>query len=169
MKIPHVTLVLVTLALGLVSSALSGAEQPGWINAADNKIHAQKLVNEQMAKFKNIDIKFLGLHAVAPGEKEQKMIACTHDRINKPDSEDDYWVSQKHWTLVFQKLAEPEVIEVMIPLQDASGNVIGTACFIFKGFKTGDSEYPYYMRAVAMRNEMARATPSLAALFQPIQ
>ncbi|MDD3179094.1 MAG: hypothetical protein PHQ04_01945 [Opitutaceae bacterium] len=169
MKIRNTGLALIALALGLASNALWGAEQPGWINAADNKILAQKLVNQQMAKSKNGDLYILGLHATVPGEKAQKMIACNLDRINKPDSPDDIMCTEKHMTLVFQKLADPVIFEVLVPLQDVAGNTIGCCVFVFKDFKTGSDESDYYMRAVVMRDEMAKSIPNFAAIFQPTQ
>ncbi len=155
------------LVLAVASSGIDLRAEPALGKAADNKIHAQTLVNQQTGKKENSDLYILGLHAVAPGAADQTMIACNLDRIGKADTDDDKSVTQLHRTLIFQKLSQPEIFEVLIPLKDASGNVIGMAVFVYNGFKTGSDETSYYLRSVKMRDEMARVTPSHRALFQP--
>ncbi len=153
------------LAAGIAGSA--GAAEPVLGKAADNKIHAQTLVNQQVAKPENKDLSILGVHAIVPGATEQTMIACNLDRIGKADSEDDKIVTREHKTMVFPKLSKPGIFEVMIPLKDTPGNVIGMLVFVFDGYKPGADETAYYLRAVKIRDEMTRATPSHAALFKP--
>lgn len=159
------------LAVALVIAGLAGprlsAAEPVLGKAADNKILAQQLVNQQVAKPANKDLAILGLHAVPPEGGEQRMIACNLDRIGKADSEDDKVVFREQKTFVFAKLSQPGVFEVMTPIKDAANNVIGMAVFVFHDFKPGGDETSYYLRAVQMRDEMARATPSHAALFSP--
>lgn len=141
--------------------------ESGLGKAAENHIHAQQLVNQQMAKRENADLYILGLHAVAPGATEQSMIACNLDRIGKADTADDKSITTLHRTLVFQKLSEPGTLEVMLPIKDTAGAVIGMAVFVYHGFTSGADETSYYLRSVKMRDEMARATRSYTALFQP--
>ncbi len=155
---------LALLALSLSSGSAFAAE-PVLGKASDNHIHAQRLVDQQTAKPENADLYILGLHAVAPGATEQTMIACNLDRIGKADTDEDKVVARLHKTIAFQKLADPQIFEVLLPLKDAAGNVIGMAVFVYNGFKTGSDETPYYLRSVKMRDEMARATADGASLF----
>lgn len=154
------------LACSLLLAGSSFAADIVLGKASENKIHAQALVNRQAAKPENKDLAILGLHAVAPGATEQTMIACNLDRIGKADSEDDKIVTREHKTMVFPKLSKPGIFEVMIPLKDSAGNVIGMLVFVFDGYKAGADETSYYLRAVKMRDEMTRDTPSHAALFK---
>lgn len=171
MKITNSTSIFL-LAIALVVAGFAGprlsAAEPVLGKAAENKIHAQVLVNQQAAKPANKDLAILGLHAVPPEGGEQRMIACNLDRIGKADSEDDKIVFRQQKTFVFAKLSQPGVFEVMTPIKDATGNVIGMAVFVYHGFKAGSDETPYYLRSMQMRDEMARATPSHAALFRAV-
>jgi hypothetical protein len=156
------------LAASMLLAGTSFAADVVLGKASENKIHAQALVNRQTAKPENKDLSILGLHAIVPGAAVQTMIACNLDRIGKADSEDDIIVTKEHKTMVFPKLSKPGIFEVMTPLKDSSGNVIGMLVFVFDGYKAGADETPYYLRAMKMREEMARETPSYVALFKRI-
>lgn len=164
MKTKHVCLTLLALAL---SAGSAFAAEPTLGKASDNHIHAQRLVDQQTAKSANADLYILGLHAIAPGATEQTMIACNLDRIGKADTDEDKVVSRQHKTILFQKLSDPQIFEVLLPLKDQAGNVIGMAVFVYNGFKTGSDETSYYLRSVKMRDEMAATTPDFQSLFQP--
>jgi len=163
MNTRHLLIALAAIALSIRGAT---AAEPILGKAADNHIHAQSLVDQQVAKPENADLAILGLHAVAPGASEQTMIACNLDRIGKADTDEDKVVSRLHKTILFQKLSDPEIFEVLIPLHDSGGNVIGMAVFVYKGFQTGSDETPYYLRSVKMRDEIARHTPAGTGLFQ---
>ena len=61
------------LLLGLAIPAFAADTPPAWGKAADNKIYAQQLVNELMAKYPELVV--VGLHLTAPGAKAETMIA----------------------------------------------------------------------------------------------
>jgi hypothetical protein len=132
--------------------------------AADNAIYAQTLVNEQMAK--HSDLLVLGMHAVKPGAKDSHMIAANLDRIGKADDEDDLAVAQERKTILAPNMKEPTKFEVAVPLKDASGKVIGSLSTVFK-YAAGDDEVKMHAAALAIRDEMAKKIPSVAALFKP--
>src|SRR4051794_3482185 len=97
---------LIFLAGGSVASAADeAAAVPNWGKAADNRILAQRLVNEQMAK--HADLLVFGLHAIAPGAKEQTMIACNLDRIGKKDDDDDVAVVTERKIILVPNAKEP--------------------------------------------------------------
>jgi hypothetical protein len=132
--------------------------------AADNAIYAQTLVNEQMAKHSELLV--LGMHAVKPGAKDSHMIAANLDRIGKADDEDDLAVAQERKTILAPNVKEPTKFEVAVPLKDASGKVIGSLSTVFK-YAAGDDEVKLHAAALAIRDEMAKKIPSVAALFKP--
>lgn len=148
------------LALGLVAPALA-ADTYG--KAADNAIYAQKLVNEVMAKHPELAV--VGMHALAPGQKDSKMIATNLDRIGKADDEDDLAVANEHKTILAPNMKDPSKFEVAVPLKDASGKVIGSFSAVFK-YTAGDDELKMHAAALAIRDGLARKIPSAAALFE---
>ena len=132
--------------------------------AADNAIYAQTLVNEQMAKHPELVV--LGLHAPKPGAKGSHMIASNLDRIGKEDDEDDLAVAQERKTILAPNMKDPDKFEVAVPLKDASGKVIGSLSTVFK-YTAGDDEVKMHQAALAIRDEVAKKIPNVAALFKP--
>ncbi|MDB6092406.1 MAG: hypothetical protein JWN85_5190 [Gammaproteobacteria bacterium] len=132
--------------------------------AADNAIFAQTLVNDAMAKHPELLV--IGMHAPKPGSKGSTMIASNLDRIGKKDDDDDLAVSRERKTILAPNLKEPTKFEVAVPLQDASGKVIGSLSTVFK-YAAGDDEVKMHAAAVAIRNDLAKKTPDVAALFKP--
>jgi iron complex outermembrane receptor protein len=161
----HLTLSAATAAVLCVAAACALAD-PAVGKAADNAIYAQTLVNEQMAKHPELLV--LGMHAAKPGAsaKDSHMIAANLDRIGKLDDEDDLAVAMERKTILAPNLKEPTKFEVAVPLKDASGKVIGSLSTVFK-YAAGDDEVKMHVAALAIRDEMARKIPSVAALFKP--
>lgn len=161
------------LILALVSAvAPAFAAEPNpdmvnWTKAADNKVYAQQLVNQTMAAHPELLV--IGMHATKPGTTEQRMIASNLDRIGKHDDDDDIGVATEHKTICAPNLKETFKFEVLIPLKDASGHVLNAAIgFVFK-YKAGDDEVKMHAKAVAIRDDLARQTPNLEALFAHVQ
>jgi iron complex outermembrane receptor protein len=151
-----------TMVLALGSAYAIAAGPLG--KAADNAIFAQKLVNEQMAKHPELVV--LGLHAPKPGAKDSHMIASNLDRIGKEDDEDDLAVAKERKTILAPNMKDPGKFEVAVPLKDASGKVIGSLSTVFK-YTAGDDEVKMHQAALAIRDEVARKIPDVAALFKP--
>ncbi len=160
------------VALSSFSTFLAGTaladstpeERATWRKAADNKIYAQKLVDELMASHPELLV--IGLHATAPGSSDERMIASNLDRIGKKDDDDDVGVSTEHKTICAPNLKEPFKFEVLMPLKDASGNVLDAAVgFVFK-YKAGDDEVKMHAHAVEIRDALANKIPTLASLFK---
>lgn len=148
----------------LCATAGYALADPALGKAADNAIYAQTLVNEQMAKHPELLV--LGMHAPKPGAKDSHMIAANLDRIGKVDDEDDLAVAQERKTILAPNLKEPTKFEVAVPLKDASGKVIGSLSTVFK-YAAGDDEVKMHVAALAIRDEMAKKIPGVAALFKP--
>src|ERR1700760_4076323 len=131
--------------------------------AADNAIFAQTLVNEQMSKHPELLV--LGMHAPKPGAKDSHMIASNLDRIGKEDDEDDLAVAKERKTILAPNMKDPGKFEVAVPLKDASGKVIGSVSTVFK-YTAGDDEVKMHQAALAIRDEVAKKIPDVAALFK---
>jgi len=146
---------------GAVGSAGAAAD-PAFGKAADNAIYAQQLVNEQMAKHPELLV--LGMHAAKPGAKDSHMIAANLDRIGKADDDDDLAVARERKTILAPNMKEPTKFEVAVPLEDVHGQVIGSLSTVFK-YAAGDDEVKMHIAALAIRDEIAKKIPSVAALF----
>lgn len=141
------------------------AADPALGKAADNAIYAQKLVNEQMAKHPELLV--LGMHAPKPGAKDSRMIAANLDRIGKADDDDDLAVARERKTILAPNMKEPTKFEVAVPLQDAHGKVVGSLSTVFK-YAAGDDEVKMHVAALAIRDDIAKKIPNVAALFSPV-
>ena len=150
-------------SVALASGLASYADAP-WGKAADNKILAQAVVNDTMAA--HADLLVVGLHTIAPGAKDETMIASNLDRIGKKDDDDDIAVATERKTILAPNMKESNKFEVQVPLLDSQGNVIGAAGLVFK-YKAGDDELDLHARALAIRAEMAKRFASKDALFTP--
>jgi hypothetical protein len=166
MKLPRLCLALSVLTLACSPALIADEPAPtNWGKAADNKIYAQQLVNELMAKYPELLV--VGLHATVPGAKGETMIATNLDRVGKVDDDDDIAVATEHKTICAPNLKDDTKFEVQVPLKDNAGNFLGAAAgFVFK-YKKGDDEVKLHKKAVAIRDELAAKTPNLAALLKP--
>ncbi len=162
MKRRIVNIVFASIGLAFATTGLRADPELG--KAADNKIYAQTLVNELMAK--NPDLLVVGLHATAPGAKDETMIASNLDRIGKKDDDDDIAVATERKTILAPNMKESNKFEVQVPIKDATGNIVGAAGLVFK-YKAGDDEVKLHIKALAIRDELAKKIPNFAALFKP--
>jgi iron complex outermembrane receptor protein len=156
------TLTTLGCVLAVAAAGANAAEALG--KAADNAIYAQSLVNEVMARHPELAV--LGMHALAPGAKEETMIATNLDRIGKADDEDDLAVSHDRKTILAPNLKDPTKFEVAVPLHDVSGKTIGSLSTVFK-YHAGDDEVQLHAQAVAIRDALAKKIPGVNDLFKP--
>ena len=154
-----------SLCLGASSLRADEAPtDPSWRKAADNHIFAQTLVNDTMAA--NPDLVVIGLHAVAPGAKDETMIATNLDRVGKKDDDDDVAVATERKTILAPNLKDSSRFEVQVPLKDSSGAIVGAIGLVFK-YHAGDDEVALHVKALAIRDNIAKQVSGLADLFKP--
>src|SRR3954466_7321345 len=136
--IQYITLtgLLFIAASRLLAEGHTAAEMATWHKAADNKIVAQKLVNELMKA--HPDVLIVGIHGVAPGAKAGTMIATNLDRVGKVSDEDDNAVADEHRVILELSKTDPNRYEVLIWMKDATGKELNAAVgFVFK-YKKGE-------------------------------
>ena len=148
---------------GLALWVLRASAEPPYINATDNKIFAQTLLNEVVKE--NPDLLVVGFHGVLPGAKDSTVIASNLNRVGKKDDDDDVAAAKEAKTICGPRLDSPNKFEVEMPLKDASGKVIGALSLIFP-YHPGDDEVPIFARSVALRNALAKRISSFAALIR---
>jgi hypothetical protein len=168
MKQIHLKLVCSILTLGLLGALwpVRAADELPLIKAADNKIFAQKLVNEVMAA--NPDLMAIGLHAIPPGGTNQVVIAQTDDIIGKKDSAGDLEVTNLDQAKIYPAtLGGKPRMKVMIAWHDGAGRKIGLAVLSFKPGE-GVTALSAHIKAAKILDGLAVKIPNLAALFQPM-
>src|SRR5262250_615511 len=128
----------------------------GWLLCAGlakgqgpQKIFAQKLVDEALAKHKD-DI-ILAMHVTPPGQTENVIIASNIGRIGKKADEDDLRVIQTGKpNLEVNKKGDHFEVELVI--QDQQGKTIGAMGVVFM-YKDGDDKAALQKKA-EVRDEM---------------
>jgi len=165
MKLPSCKSLVSLLALSLPLTGICAEEpnDPSWTKAADNKIYAQTLVNEALAK--NPEIVVIGIHATKPGSNDERMIAANLDRIGKMDDDDDKAGAVDGKTVLAPNLTETDKFEVLIPMHDAGGQIIGAIAFVFK-YHPGEDQVNFLVQATRIRDQFAKQLSSKDDLFK---
>jgi iron complex outermembrane receptor protein len=145
----------------------------GWIGLATGhaqtgkrsyEIYAQKLVDETVAKHKDVII--LALHVTPPGGTDNVIIASNIGRIGKKADEDDMRVINTGKPNL-EVNATGDHFEVELVLQDQSGKTIGAAGVVFQ-YKVGDDKEKLQKQAEMVRDEIRKQTPTVAKFFEPV-
>ena len=127
------------------------------------KIYAQKLLDETLAKHK--DVVIMAMHVTPPGKSDNVIIASNIGRIGKKADEDDMRVIETGKpNLEVNKKGDH--FEVELVLQDQSGKTIGAVGIVFMNEKGKEAEFQ--KNAEQIRDEMKQKTPTLAKLFEPV-
>jgi len=129
------------------------------------KIFAQKLVDEALAKHKDVII--LAMHVTPPGKTDNVIIASNIGRIGKKADEDDMRVIETGKpNLEVNKKGDHFEVELVI--QDQAGKTIGAMGVVFM-YKNGDDKAAFQKKAEELRDEMRTQIPSVDKLFEPTQ
>jgi iron complex outermembrane receptor protein len=127
------------------------------------KIYAQKLLDETLAKHKEVVI--MAMHVTPPGKTENVIVASNIGRIGKKADEDDLRVIETGKpNLEVNKKGDH--FEVELVMQDQSGKTIGAVGIVFNYEK---GKEPEFQKAEQIRDEMKEKTPTRAKLFEPAE
>src|SRR6266700_7842547 len=141
--------------------AVLGAVQVSFAQM-DKKVFAQKLVDQTLAKHK--DVVIMALHVTPPGKTENVSIAANIGRIGKKADEDDMRViNTGKPNLEVNKKGDHYEVELV--LQDRAGKTIGAAGIVFNYEKGKEAEFQ--KNAEMIRDEMKKKIPTLERLFEP--
>jgi hypothetical protein len=149
------------LLFGLIGASGNAATPGKYGLAAENKIYAQLLVNQLLAK--NPGLVSVGMHCTAPGSRTQTIIASTLNVIGKPSDPPDLGVGMQGETIISPNLKVPK-LGIMLPLHDRAGREIGALALAF-GFHAGGDQVALLAEATAIRDRVANQIPGLADLF----
>lgn len=160
--------VLIASAL-LLSVAAPASAEKNW-TPPKTKIYAQQLSDQTMKA--HPELLSVTLHGVPPGMHDAyTMFAGSYlDRIGNSDDPDDIDVSKKGITIVdprWHRTADPAPkFVVLMPLRDRSGANIGLVVYAFKvPAESNAGERKFYLKALDLRDALAKRIPSYEALF----
>ena len=153
----------ITACLVLPATGLHAGERYG--RAADNRIYAQSLVNEILAHDR--ELLWAGMHGVAPGSDQHTIIASTLDVIGKQDEDSDVLVATEGRSALVPNLKLSK-LGVMLPLKDASGQLIGALALAFRYPSRDVDEARLFSKATAIRDRVAKRIPAFSDLFRPV-
>jgi hypothetical protein len=160
-------------ALCLATTAAVSAEQheKNWVPPA-TKIYAQQLVDEIMAN--HPELVSVAFHGVPPGQPDTYTMFAGPwpDRIGNADDADDIDISKKGITILNPRWHRPDDTVrrflVMLPLWDASGEIISAIVIAFKNPPDSrKSEKDFFLAALALRDSLQKKIRDRAALFAP--
>jgi hypothetical protein len=162
------TLIAMLLAFSATQTA-AAAETKNW-TAPSYKIYAQRLADETMKA--HPELLSVTLHGVPPGVQDvYTMFAGSYpDRIGNPDDPDDIDVSKKGITIVdprWHRTKDPAPkFVVLMPLRDRAGENVGLVVYAFKvPVESNAGERGFYLKALALRDALAKRIPTYDALF----
>jgi hypothetical protein len=145
------------LVLLVAAASASGAQEA-------KKIYAQKLLDETLAKHKEVVI--MAMHVTPPGKTDNVIIASNIGRLGKKADEDDQRVIDTGKpNLEVNKKGDHYEVEMV--LQDQSGKTIGAVGIVFMNEKGKEQEF--LKKATEVRDEMKDKTPTIAKLFEPAE
>lgn len=121
---------------------------------------AQKLVDRTIDA--NPDLVTLAMHVTPPGQAANIIIASNFGRIGKAADQDDKHVITDH-AVLREMTDRGKRLAVSLPLHDQAGAVIGSLSTSFS-MRPGEDQSEAEARAVAVRDALAAAIPSLAIL-----
>ena len=150
----------------LVSPMVTKAQSnPGSDSSQQPNIYAQKLLNDTLAKHK--DVVIMAFHVTPPNQTENVIIASNIGRIGKKADDDDMRVIDTGASnLEVNKTGNH--FEDELPLLDQSGNRIGAVGIVFN-YKAGDDKQKLAKKAEQVRDEMSKQISSKEKLFEEVK
>jgi hypothetical protein len=153
------------VSLLVVPFILLAQEQAAKTDSQQPNTYAQKLVNDTLAKHKEVVI--MAFHVTPPNQSENVIIASNIGRIGKKADEDDMRVIDTGKSnLEVNKTGNH--FEDELPLLDQAGNRIGAVGIVFD-YKPGVDKNKLAKQAEKVRDEMAQQIPSKEKLFEQIK
>jgi hypothetical protein len=148
----------------LLFSATMFAQAQSAASPSQPLTYAQKLVNDTLAKHKEVVI--MAFHVTPPNQTENVIIASNIGRIGKKADEDDMRVVDTGASnLEVNKTGNH--FEDELPLLDQNGNRIGAVGIVFN-YKAGDDKQKLAKRAELVRDEMKKQIPAKEKLFETV-
>ena len=129
---------------------------------ATTKTHAQKLVEETLAK--HVELIVLAMHVTPPKAADNIILASNFGRLGKKADGDDLKVIDTGVPIV-GVYGEGKRYGVELPLRDSAGKTIGALSVGFH-YKNGDDDKGLLAQAEKVRDELQKRIPSVESLVE---
>jgi hypothetical protein len=129
---------------------------------ATTKTHAQKLVEETLAK--HVELIVLAMHVTPPKAADNIILASNFGRLGKQADGDDLKVIDTGVPIV-GVYGEGKRYGVELPLRDSAGKTIGALSVGFH-YKNGDDDKGLLAQAEKVRDELQKRIPSVESLVE---
>jgi hypothetical protein len=129
---------------------------------ATTKTHAQKLIDEMLAKHPELNV--LAMHVAPPKSSDNITIASNFGRIGKKADDDDAKVIATGQPRA-GAYSNGKRYGVELPLLDAAGNTVG-ALSVGWPYRRGDDEKVFMVNAAKVRDELRQRIPSIEKLVE---
>ncbi len=148
-------------AMALTLCAMTSAR----LQAQENKIYAQKLVDQTIAK--HPELRQIGLHSIPPNSSESMIIAINDPKkVGKKSDPDDLEVMKTGKPSV-EIIDRKQIYDLGFPLLDRSGKIVGVAVMEIK-LSAEKSKESALQRGKIIQEELRKEIPSKEKLFEPI-
>jgi hypothetical protein len=148
-------------AMALSLCAMTSAS----LRAQENKIYAQKLVDQTIAK--HPELRQIGLHSIPPNSSESMIIAINDPKkVGKKSDPDDLEVMKTGKPSV-EIIDRKQIYDLGFPLLDRSGKIVGVAVMEIK-LSAEKSKESALQRGKIIQEELRKEIPSKEKLFEPI-
>ena len=129
---------------------------------ATTKTHAQKLIDETMAKHPELNV--LAMHVTPPKASDNIIIASSFGRIGKKADDDDAKVIATGQARA-GVYSNGKRYGVELPLLDTNGTTVG-ALSVGWPYHQGDDEKVFMAKAAKVRDELRQRIPSIEKLVE---
>lgn len=128
---------------------------------------AQVLVEEMPQKYPEVQCCLI--HArLFDGINHAVIASYKLDQVGEVDEEEDNIVTEEENVIINPRINDKSLRwNVRLPVKDASGNMIKASWAIYMVRKPGDDMPKILAQAIAVRDDVAKRIPNLAALFAP--
>jgi iron complex outermembrane receptor protein len=150
--------------LRLVIPKLETLFEPFTIGASPDDTLAQKLTAQALAR--HPDMLVVAMHVTPPGGTTNKVVGINEPKFIGRDSDEVDTDTEKTGKIVMQVIPKTHRMEVHMPMLAADGSRVGTICTVYLWFDESQAA-DYFVRSLAMRDELRPQIPSYAALFKP--
>jgi hypothetical protein len=133
----------------------------GW---APGDILAQKLAMQAMER--HPDILVVAVHITPPGGSKNKVVGINEPNFIGRDSDEVDTEIEKNGKTIMQVIPETHRMEVHMPMRAADGSLVGTICTVYL-WQDESQTADFFVRSLAMRDELQPRVPSYEALFKP--
>lgn len=138
---------------------------PFIVTASPTDNLAMHLTMKELAR--HPDLWVLAFHVTPPGDTANRMIAINDPQYLGHQSEELEEVISKNGNTVLEAMPENHRVETHVPLRTADGRLIGTLATVYLWQNERTDIPDMLIRTIAVRDEMEKEIPSLAALVEP--